>query len=534
MKICLIQPQWGTDPSFADEYFARELDLLRACDESLDLIVLPEAADTPVYANSPVARREAYEKYNRPLLELAAETAARCRSILCVNARSEGEGGLLRNTTYVFDREGKLAGKYYKQHLTPGEQTYLDKSYALTRSDPTVVTVDGLRLCFLTCYDFYFYEGFAAIARENPDIIIGCSHQRTDTKTALEMMSACAAYNTGAYVVRSSVSLGEDSKTGGCSMAVAPDGRVLLDMESRIGAECVEIDPFAKYLKPAGFRGPVTQHKNYIEKGRRPWKYRPAGPGVVLPDAEMPYPRVCAHRGFNTIAPENSMPAFGAAVALGAEEIEFDLWTTSDGEIVSTHDARLDRVSDGEGYVWEHTLEELRRLDFGCKYSEEFSGLRIPTFAEILEKFSCRCVMNVHIKTSNRESYRFDPAWIAKIVELVRRYDCEKYVYFMSGDDRVQELLARIAPDICRCVGYGSGAGDQVERALKYGCGKIQIFKDEFTPELIERAHANGILVTAFYADTPERARMYLDLGVETVLTNDYNRISQAVRGYKK
>ena len=52
----------------------------------------------------------------------------------------------------------------------------------------------------------------------------------------------------------------------------------------------------------------------------------------------MPYPRVCAHRGFSTIAPENSMPAFGAAVAMGAEEIEFDLWYTKDGEIVSIFD----------------------------------------------------------------------------------------------------------------------------------------------------------------------------------------------------
>ena len=45
-------------------------------------------------------------------------------------------------------------------------------------------------------------------------------------------------------------------------------------------------------------------------------------------DAEMPYPRICAHRGFNTVAPENSLPAWGAAIALGADEIEFDLWET--------------------------------------------------------------------------------------------------------------------------------------------------------------------------------------------------------------
>ena len=51
---------------------------------------------------------------------------------------------------------------------------------------------------------------------------------------------------------------------------------------------------------------------------------------------------------------------------------------------------------------------------------------------------------------------------------------------------------------------------------------------------MIVRAHENGIRVTAFYADTPERARMYLSLGVDTILTNDYWRISRVVEEWKK
>ena len=47
---------------------------------------------------------------------------------------------------------------------------------------------------------------------------------------------------------------------------------------------------------------------------------------------------------------------------VGAEEIEFDLWLTADGEIVSCHDDRLDRVSDGSGLIYEHTLAELQTL----------------------------------------------------------------------------------------------------------------------------------------------------------------------------
>ena len=80
------------------------------------------------------------------------------------------------------------------------------------------------------------------------------------------------------------------------------------------------------------------------------------------------------------------MPAFGAAVAMGAEEIEFDLWTTKDGVLVSCHDMVLDRVSNGTGNVYEHSYAELLELDFGAKHGVQFEGMRIPTLEEILKK----------------------------------------------------------------------------------------------------------------------------------------------------
>ena len=76
-----------------------------------------------------------------------------------------------------------------------------------------------------------------------------------------------------------------------------------------------EFDPFQKYLKPMGYLNPVGLHHDYTEKGRRPWKYRAAGSAIVPDDSTMPYPRLCAHRGFSKAAPENTMPAFGAAIA---------------------------------------------------------------------------------------------------------------------------------------------------------------------------------------------------------------------------
>jgi hypothetical protein len=281
--------------------------------------------------------------------------------MLFVNARSRHEKGL-RNTTYAINRVGEIVGTYDKQHLVPSEveKLRLDSEYSFEHSAPTVIEMEGLRFGFLTCYDFYFYEAFANLARENLDFIIGCSHQRSDTHLALEIFSQNLAYNTNTYVVRSSVSMDKDSDVGGASMVVAPTGEILLNMKSRVGLETVEFDPKKKYLKPAGCGSPLSQHYEYIEIGRRPWKYRPGGSAIVPHDAVMTYPRVCAQRGFGAIAPENSMPAFGAAVAMGAEEIEFDLWQTADGKTGRNH-----YVSNIRGISYETYTNYLRQTNMG-------------------------------------------------------------------------------------------------------------------------------------------------------------------------
>ena len=77
---------------------------------------------------------------------------------------------------------------------------------------------------------------------------------------------------------------------------------------------------------------------------------------TVESEACMGYPRICAHRGFNTVAPENSLAAFGAAIALGAPEIELDVRFTRDGIPVVAHDSELQRQAGVPGTIEEKTL----------------------------------------------------------------------------------------------------------------------------------------------------------------------------------
>ncbi len=527
MKFCVLQPPYAHDPAKLGESVQWELDALARCGDDLDVIVLPEASDRQGTATSPAALSNAVERWNAPLLAACSATAKRCNAVVFVNAVDKTPSGW-RNTTFAYGRDGSLVGKYDKAHLTAGEwrNLGLDASYMWDWSEPAVMDVDGVRYAFLTCYDFYFYEGYANIARKKPDVIIGCSWQRSDRHDALEMFGRFVAYSTGAYLVRSSVSLGEDSPLGGCSMVVAPAGEVLGNLYSRVGSLVVEFDPKAKYLKPAGFGNPPATHPEYIEIGRRPWKYRPGGSAIVPDFANAPAKRLCAHRGFSTIAPENGMAAFGAAVALGAAEIEFDLWWTKDGEIVSIHDPTLDRVSNGTGRVYEHTYAELAALDFGAKKSEHFKGTRIVRFADILAKFSQHVIMNVHVKGGV-----WDEKNIRKVISLIDAYDARRHVYFMTEHGGRQDQLARVAPDIPRCMGNSGdnkSSPDIVDRAIAHKCQMVQLFKPYFDQALVDKAKAAGLRVNVFWSDDPDEAKKFLGMGVDTILTNDYQPVSAA------
>ena len=76
---------------------------------------------------------------------------------------------------------------------------------------------------------------------------------------------------------------------------------------------------------------------------------------------------VWAHRGASAYRPENTLEAFALAVEMGADGVELDVHITKDGHVVVNHDERIDRTSNGQGYIADYTLEELRCFDFGYK-----------------------------------------------------------------------------------------------------------------------------------------------------------------------
>ncbi len=283
----------------------------------------------------------------------------------------------------------------------------------------------------------------------------------------------------------------------------------------------------------------------------------------------MQAPRLCAHRGFNTIAPENTLPAFATAVSLGTDEIELDLWPTADGEIVVCHDPTVDRTTDGSGAIVGLTCREIARLDAGSFFSPRFRGVRIPRFEEVLEQFAGRVTFNIHIKSLREsgtpssamlERFRalsaaytnnapvllednfpgecrnelteftgrpYDCRVFDKIITLIERYHCASSVY-ITGEADVLSTATQMAPQLERCCLEGHMTYSIVANALRYKCSRVQFCKLFVTQEMIDLAHHHGIHCNLFWSDHPDEAQHYAEHGIDTILTNDFMPIKHS------
>ncbi|WP_281864636.1 glycerophosphodiester phosphodiesterase [Planomicrobium okeanokoites] len=110
--------------------------------------------------------------------------------------------------------------------------------------------------------------------------------------------------------------------------------------------------------------------------------------------------RIYAHRGCSGTYPENTLAAFKAAAELPITGVEIDVHLTKDREIVVIHDEKVNRTTDGKGYIKDMTLSEVRKLDAGSWFSEEFAGEKIPTLDEVFDVFEkTNHRLNIELKT---------------------------------------------------------------------------------------------------------------------------------------
>ncbi|MBR6748055.1 MAG: hypothetical protein IKM07_03875 [Clostridia bacterium] len=222
--------------------------------------------------------------------------------------------------------------------------------------------------------------------------------------------------------------------------------------------------------------------------------------------------KFCAHRGVSALMPENTLPAFGAALALGADEIEFDVRLSCDGQLIVSHDDSLERISDGTGKLCEKTLSELLTINAGHE-----KGWVVPfcTPEEVFAQFANKMIFNIHLKETGVEG-----SLVKELVRLAEKYDATGSIYFAGGEEQLY-WMQKAAPEIPRvAIQFPDNAPRLYDIVCRYDCVGVQFWLGYFDEALINRLHERGAFCNLFWADDDEAYEKYFEMGVDTLLTN--------------
>jgi glycerophosphoryl diester phosphodiesterase len=238
-------------------------------------------------------------------------------------------------------------------------------------------------------------------------------------------------------------------------------------------------------------------------------------------------PIAFAHRGGGGEAPENTLPAFEAAVAMGYRYLETDVHRTRDGVLLAFHDSSLERLTDRAGRIEELTLAEVREADAGYAFSLDGgrtfpfrgTGVVVPTLEELLTRWD-DVFLNIDAKADDT---------VAPLVALVSRLNALGRVCIGSfSDRRVARIRALARGRICSSMG-------QVATAMAYVAsrsGRMPGFHADclqvpqrwgalrIDRRFVNAAHRAGLPVHVWTVDDESEMELLLDLGVDGIMTD--------------
>ncbi len=225
----------------------------------------------------------------------------------------------------------------------------------------------------------------------------------------------------------------------------------------------------------------------------------------------MASPRVLAHRGARRVAPENTVEAFVAAAALGADGVELDVHRTGDGGLVVHHDAK----ARGIGVLAEHSAAEIRA-----------ARPELPTLEEALE--ACLgMLVNIEVKNLPGDAdYDATDSVAGAVVELLASRDRRDEVlvssFNLTSADRVLALDGSIATGFLTAVGFDPVDGVEVAHGHGHGAvhPNVRSLAGDAAGVTVARAHELGMAVNVWTVNDEDELRRLAAAAVDAVITD--------------
>lgn len=237
-----------------------------------------------------------------------------------------------------------------------------------------------------------------------------------------------------------------------------------------------------------------------------------------------------AHRGARSVAPENTLPAFQAAIDMGVDGIELDVHCSKDGELVVIHNFDVDETTNGSGPVSSFTVEELAALDAGSHFDASFAGVGVPTLVQALDLIGDRCRVNVEIKSLDIQQ---GGDQVEPLLDLIRGRNLYKQV-IVSSFNPVSLIKARWLDDrVALGVLHGPDLPPFLRRAwtseiiLPQALHPVQADVDA---DYVAWAHERTLAVNTWTVNDAGDARRLVRLGVDTLISDVPDRLMAAIR----
>jgi len=236
---------------------------------------------------------------------------------------------------------------------------------------------------------------------------------------------------------------------------------------------------------------------------------------------------VISHRGEHLHHPENTLPAFQAAIDAGADYFELDVQTTSDGKLVLSHDASVARRTSGQGNISNMTFDEVRALDAGVKSGPQFAGTKIPTFDEALDLARGKIGIYVDVKRASAQD----------LVTHIQDHGMVDHVVIYTG---LSEGLAiqRLNPKLK--VMPEAGTAENAKHLIERLHPQVLAFDArDFKPDIIKVVKDANVQIYVDrlgLADNPATWQAAIDAGADGIQTDHPAELAKYLRekGYKK
>jgi glycerophosphoryl diester phosphodiesterase len=229
--------------------------------------------------------------------------------------------------------------------------------------------------------------------------------------------------------------------------------------------------------------------------------------------------QITAHRGGAGVAPENTLAAIRQAIEDRTDWIEIDVQESKDGVVMVAHDSDLAKVARNPVKIWEATAEELRAIDIGVYFGEEFKGERMPTLEEVLQMCKGRVRVNIELKY-----YGHTQELENRVTELVERFKMESEIVVMSLESKGIEKVKSLRPDWTVGLLTAVAAGDLTRAKADF----LAVNSKLATRGFVQAAHRRNKTVSAWTVNDACAMSAMISRGVDNLIT-DYPALARQV-----